>query len=128
LAGVDLEVPEAQTTVLIGPSGCGKSTLLRLAAGLIRPDRGKVWFEGNTLDPHHLRPARLRMGYMIQDGGLFPHLTVRDNVTLMARELDWPRNGASSVSGSLRTWSDSRAQCSRAIRSSSPAASASASR
>jgi osmoprotectant transport system ATP-binding protein len=101
LAGVDLEVPEAQTTVLIGPSGCGKSTLLRLAAGLIRPDRGKVWFEGNTLDPHHLRPARLRMGYMIQDGGLFPHLTVRDNVTLMARELDWPRERREQRLGEL---------------------------
>ncbi|MCG6895841.1 MAG: ATP-binding cassette domain-containing protein [Thiocapsa sp.] len=92
LAGVDLEVPEARTTVLIGPSGCGKSTLLRLAAGLIRPDRGRIWFEGEPLRPDRLRPARLRMGYMIQDGGLFPHLTVRDNVTLMARELGWPRD------------------------------------
>jgi osmoprotectant transport system ATP-binding protein len=91
LAGVDLDVAEAQTTVLIGPSGCGKSTLLRLAAGLIRPDHGQVWFEGARLDAGSLRPARLRMGYMIQDGGLFPHLTVRDNVTLMARQLDWPR-------------------------------------
>ncbi|MFB1490269.1 MULTISPECIES: ATP-binding cassette domain-containing protein [unclassified Thiocapsa] len=91
LAGVDLDVSEAQTTVLIGPSGCGKSTLLRLAAGLIRPDRGQVWFEGARLDTGNLRPARLRMGYMIQDGGLFPHLSVRDNVTLMARRLDWPR-------------------------------------
>ncbi|WP_233490296.1 ATP-binding cassette domain-containing protein [Thiocapsa marina] len=91
LVGVDLDVPEAQTTVLIGPSGCGKSTLLRLAAGLIRPDRGQVWFEGARLETASLRPARLRMGYMIQDGGLFPHLSVRDNVTLMARRLDWPR-------------------------------------
>lgn len=92
LADVDLEVPDARTTVLIGPSGCGKSTLLRLAAGLIRPGRGRVWFEGAVLDAGHLRSARLRIGYMIQDGGLFPHLTVRDNVTLMARELDWPRD------------------------------------
>ena len=91
LADIELDVPEAQTTVLIGPSGCGKSTLLRLAAGLIRPDRGQVWFEGARLNTGNLRPARLRMGYMIQDGGLFPHLSVRDNVTLMARQLDWPR-------------------------------------
>jgi osmoprotectant transport system ATP-binding protein len=89
LAGVDLEVPAAQTTVLIGPSGCGKSTLLRLATGLIRPDRGHVWFEDRVLDAEALRPARLRMGYMIQDGGLFPHLTVRQNASLMARELGW---------------------------------------
>ncbi|NCA72108.1 MAG: ATP-binding cassette domain-containing protein [Sphingobacteriia bacterium] len=91
LAGVDLEVPAARTTVLIGPSGCGKSTLLRLAAGLIQPDRGRVSFDGAALEPRGLRAARLRMGYMIQDGGLFPHLSLRDNVTLMARELDWPR-------------------------------------
>jgi osmoprotectant transport system ATP-binding protein len=89
LAGVDLEVPAGETTVLIGPSGCGKSTLLRLATGLIRPDRGRVWFEGRILEPEHLRPARLRMGYMIQDGGLFPHLTVRQNAALMAGELGW---------------------------------------
>lgn len=86
---VDLEVATARTTVLIGPSGCGKSTLLRLAAGLIRPEHGAVWLEGARLRPENLRAARLRMGYMIQDGGLFPHLRVRDNVTLMARELGW---------------------------------------
>lgn len=91
LSGIDLEVPAGRTTVLIGPSGCGKSTLLRLAAGLIQPDRGQVRFDGSPLEPRRLRAARLRMGYMIQDGGLFPHLSVRDNVTLMARELDWPR-------------------------------------
>jgi osmoprotectant transport system ATP-binding protein len=91
LAGIDLDCPESQTTVLIGPSGCGKSTLLRLAAGLIRPDAGEVWFEGARLEPETLREARLRMGYVIQEGGLFPHLTIRRNVTLMARELGWVR-------------------------------------
>jgi osmoprotectant transport system ATP-binding protein len=91
LAGVDLDCPENRTTVLIGPSGCGKSTLLRLAAGLIRPDVGEVWFEGALLEPETLRAARLRMGYVIQEGGLFPHLTIRRNVTLMARELGWAR-------------------------------------
>ena len=89
LDGVDLDCPEGRTSVLIGPSGCGKSTLLRLAAGLIRPDRGEVWFEGAPLAANNLRAARLRMGYMIQEGGLFPHLSVRGNVELMARELGW---------------------------------------
>lgn len=86
---VDLDVPEGRTTVLIGPSGCGKSTLLRLAAGLIQPDTGEVRFEGVRLGPTTLRAARLRMGYVIQEGGLFPHLSVRGNVELMARELGW---------------------------------------
>ncbi|NBC47910.1 MAG: ATP-binding cassette domain-containing protein [Gammaproteobacteria bacterium] len=89
LDGVDLDCPSGRTTVLIGPSGCGKSTLLRLAAGLIRADRGEVWFEGAPLAANNLRAARLRMGYMIQEGGLFPHLSVRGNVELMARELGW---------------------------------------
>jgi len=90
LDGVDLDCPEGATTVLIGPSGCGKSTLLRLAAGLIRADAGQVWFEGAPLGADNLRGSRLRMGYMIQEGGLFPHLSVRANVELMARELGWP--------------------------------------
>ncbi len=89
LAGIDLDCPEGQTTVLIGPSGCGKSTLLRLAAGLILPTTGRVWFEGAPLAPQTLRAARLRMGYVIQEGGLFPHLSIRRNVTLMAQELGW---------------------------------------
>ncbi len=93
---IDLDCPEGATTVLIGPSGCGKSTLLRLAAGLIRADAGQVWFEGAPLGAENLRAARLRMGYMIQEGGLFPHLSVRANVELMARELGWaaPRRRA----------------------------------
>ncbi len=89
LDAVHLHCPEAATTVLIGPSGCGKSTLLRLAAGLIRADAGAVCFEGAPLEAKNLRAARLRMGYMIQEGGLFPHLSVRGNVELMARELGW---------------------------------------
>jgi osmoprotectant transport system ATP-binding protein len=83
----DLTVATGQTTVLIGPSGCGKSTLLRLMIGLLWPDTGSVCFEGATLEPDNVLPLRWRMGYVIQDGGLFPHLNARDNVTLMARYL-----------------------------------------
>ena len=89
LAPIDLRLPARQTTVLIGPSGCGKSTLLRLLIGLIRPDRGEVRFEDTPLTPENILLLRRRMGYVIQDGGLFPHLTARANVTLMARFLRW---------------------------------------
>ena len=85
----DLSLEAGQTTVLIGPSGCGKSTLLRLMIGLIVPDRGEVRFEGEALRRDTLPALRLRMGYVIQDGGLFPHLDVRSNVALMARYLGW---------------------------------------
>jgi osmoprotectant transport system ATP-binding protein len=85
----DLKIPAGQTTVLIGPSGCGKSTLIRLMIGLLRPDTGSVHFEGTEISPTNAQSLRRRMGYVVQDGGLFPHLTARGNVTLMARYLGW---------------------------------------
>lgn len=87
LAPTDLQVPSGETRVLIGPSGCGKSTLLRLIAGLIQPDSGSISFEGILLTPDNILGLRQRMGYVIQEGGLFPHLNVHDNVTVMARYL-----------------------------------------
>ena len=87
LAPTDLHVPGGKTMALIGPSGCGKSTVLRLIAGLIQPHSGTILFEGAPLTPANILQARQRMGYVIQEGGLFPHLTVRDNVTVMARYL-----------------------------------------
>jgi osmoprotectant transport system ATP-binding protein len=87
----DLAVPAGRTTVLIGPSGCGKSTLLRLMAGLLRPDAGVVTFDGVPITPANSRQLRQRIGFVVQDGGLFPHLTARGNVTLMARHLGWDK-------------------------------------
>ncbi len=87
--GVTLEVYAGATTVLLGPSGCGKSTLLRLAIGLEFPDRGTVQFHNEQLCAENLPRLRQRMGYVIQDGGLFPHLTAAENVTIMARHLGW---------------------------------------
>ncbi len=87
--GVELTVAPGRTTILIGPSGCGKSTLLRLMIGLIQPDTGSVRFEDETLTPDNAVRLRRKMGFCIQDGGLFPHLTARGNVTLMARYLRW---------------------------------------
>ena len=86
---LDLAIPAGQTTVLIGPSGCGKSTLLRLMLGLIQPDVGTVTFEGVILTTNNVLALRQRMGYVIQDGGLFPHLTAQQNIELMARHLRW---------------------------------------
>jgi len=93
LAPSDLQVPAGETLVLIGPSGCGKSTLLRLIAGLIQADSGTIDFAGETLTRGNILQARHRIGYVIQEGGLFPHISVRDNVIVMARYLrrapDW---------------------------------------
>jgi osmoprotectant transport system ATP-binding protein len=92
LAPTTLALPRGATTVLIGPSGCGKSTLLRLLIGLLRPDSGTIRFDGTELTPKNVLLLRRRMGYVLQDGGLFPHLTGRDNVALMARYLKWPED------------------------------------
>ena len=82
-----LSFPPQKTIVLIGPSGCGKSTLLRMIVGLARPDTGRVVIDGETLSDENVRTIRHRMGYVIQEGGLFPHLTAGENVTLLARHL-----------------------------------------
>jgi osmoprotectant transport system ATP-binding protein len=84
-----LEIAPAQVTALVGPSGCGKSTVLRLAAGLLVPEAGLVRVAGRVLDATTANELRRRLGYVLQEGGLFPHLTALDNVTLMARYLGW---------------------------------------
>jgi osmoprotectant transport system ATP-binding protein len=85
----DLAFERGKTTVLIGPSGCGKSTLLRLIIRLLDPDAGTVSFEGTAITPASISQLRRRIGYVIQDGGLFPHLTARKNILLMASHLKW---------------------------------------
>ena len=89
LSNVTLEVKQEQRVALIGPSGCGKSTLLRVTIGLIEPDSGTVMLAGEHVTKGNAERARLRTGYVIQDGGLFPHLTAEQNVELMARHLGW---------------------------------------
>jgi osmoprotectant transport system ATP-binding protein len=101
LGPMALNVPPGRTTVLIGPSGCGKSTLLRLFIGLVAPDRGAVTFDGQPVTPATARGVRLRVGYVIQDGGLFPHLTARGNITLMARYLKRDRAAIDARVGEL---------------------------
>ncbi len=84
LQTLDLSIQEGKTTVLIGQSGCGKSTLIRLLVGLLLPDSGEITFEGECLTLESAALLRHKMGYVIQEGGLFPHLTARENVCLMA--------------------------------------------
>jgi len=89
LHDLDLDVARGTTVVLIGPSGSGKSTLLRLMAGLDRPTSGEVRFGGRLISDGASAEARRHMGYVVQGGGLFPHLTALENVTVVARYLGW---------------------------------------
>src|SRR5712692_5409378 len=86
---LSLEIPTGQTCVLLGPSGCGKTTTLRMINRLTEPDGGRVLVDG--VDTQHVDPVqlRLKMGYVIQQTGLFPHMTVADNVATVPRLWDW---------------------------------------
>jgi len=88
----NLELNQGLTTALIGPSGCGKSTLLRLIIRLIEPDVGTITFDGIAITAENAPEVRRRVGYVIQEGGLFPHLTARANVLLMSRHLGRPQS------------------------------------
>ncbi len=98
LESLDLELIPGRATALIGPSGSGKSTALRLGMGLVPPDAGRVVFDGRPLpgrdDPAAARlltTMRRRIGYVVQGGGLFPHLSAARNVALVAGLEGWSR-------------------------------------
>src|SRR6266545_2390587 len=87
LDGVSLHVPASSLTAVLGPSGCGKTTLLRLIAGFDRPDAGTIHLGDRALyqDGRSLPPEQRQIGYVVQEGALFPHLTVGDNITFGLR-------------------------------------------
>jgi osmoprotectant transport system ATP-binding protein len=88
---VSLAFPRGRTSILIGSSGSGKSTVLRLLVGLEWPNAGQVLCDGEPLQRGALLAVRRRVGYVIQEGGLFPHLTVLGNLSLLPRHLGWDK-------------------------------------
>jgi phospholipid/cholesterol/gamma-HCH transport system ATP-binding protein len=83
LRDVSLQFAEGKTTVVLGPSGCGKTVLLKHVVGLLKPDRGEVWFKNtriDTLSERQLAPIRKQFGYLFQHGALFDSMSVRENV------------------------------------------------
>jgi osmoprotectant transport system ATP-binding protein len=86
----NLRIEAGKTTVLIGSSGCGKSTILRLIIGLLEPTTGTVSIEGQRVSASSVLALRRQIGYVIQEGGLFAHLTAAQNVFLMAKHLKQP--------------------------------------
>ncbi len=88
---LDLDVPEGELVVLVGPSGCGKSTTLKMVNRLIEPTSGRILFEGEDMAGTNPVHVRRRMGYVIQQTGLFPHQSVATNVATVPRLLGWDR-------------------------------------
>ncbi|WP_249416554.1 ABC transporter ATP-binding protein [Streptomyces sp. TS71-3] len=88
---VTLDIKAGETVVLVGPSGCGKSTTLKMINRLIEPTSGRIRMGGE--DVTRIDPVRLRrkVGYAIQSSGLFPHMTVAQNIALVPRMLGWPK-------------------------------------
>jgi osmoprotectant transport system ATP-binding protein len=100
---IQLEFAAGSTTALIGSSGSGKSTVLRLLLGLDWPDHGYVRIDGRRLEPADVLALRRRVGYVIQDGGLFPHLTALGNLALLPRHLGWSASRISARAEALAT-------------------------
>jgi osmoprotectant transport system ATP-binding protein len=88
---VSLEVGEGELHVLIGPSGSGKTTTMRMINCLEKPSGGRITVDGRDVQTMNVVDLRRGIGYVIQQGGLFPHFTVADNVAVVPRLLGWPR-------------------------------------
>ena len=89
LQDFSLSIAENTTTALVGESGSGKSTVLQLTNGLIRADSGEIFVLGETVAEDSLISLRRKTGYAVQGAGLFPHLTVTENICLVARLIGW---------------------------------------
>jgi osmoprotectant transport system ATP-binding protein len=89
LRDVSLEVPAASTVALLGPSGCGKTTTLKLINRLVTPTSGEIFVNGTAVSKTDPITLRRHIGYVVQEAGLFPHLTARENVEIVPRLLRW---------------------------------------
>src|SRR5262249_41953687 len=91
LDGLTFSVGAAETVALVGPSGCGKTTALKLANRLLEADSGEILFFGRSVAREDPVALRRQLGYVIQEGGLFPHWSVLENVETAPRLLGWDR-------------------------------------
>jgi osmoprotectant transport system ATP-binding protein len=101
LRNVNFSVEEGETLVLLGRSGSGKTTLLKMLNRMIRPTEGEVRFQGKPVSEWDAFQLRRRIGYVIQEGGLFPHVTVEANVGLVPKLEGWPEERVRSRTAGL---------------------------
>jgi osmoprotectant transport system ATP-binding protein len=98
---LDLDVPRGALVTLVGPSGCGKSTTLKMINRLIEPTTGRIELDGEDVTHIDAVKLRRRIGYVIQQIGLFPHQTVRANVASVPKLLGWDRKRTSNRADEL---------------------------
>lgn len=87
---LNMEIPEGEICVLVGPSGCGKTTTMKMINRLIEPTEGKIYINGQDTSTADVIKLRRDIGYVIQEIGLFPHLTIAENIATVPREKKWP--------------------------------------
>lgn len=101
LDNINFEIKQGEFVILIGPSGCGKTTTLRTINRLIEPDKGKVFVDGKDIT--NVNPVKLRrtIGYVIQQIGLFPNMTVEQNISIVPRLLKYPKEKCNKITKDL---------------------------
>ncbi len=88
---IDLDVPSGEICILLGPSGCGKTTTLKMINRIIRPTSGKIFIDGEDTTGMDTQTLRRNIGYVIQQIGLFPNMTIEENITIVPRLLGWDK-------------------------------------
>jgi len=91
ISELSLDVSSGEIVVLVGPSGCGKTTTMRLINRLIEPSAGRIFLDGDDVTTVNADQLRRRIGYVIQQVGLFPHMSIADNIGLIPRTLGWDK-------------------------------------
>jgi osmoprotectant transport system ATP-binding protein len=89
---IDLDIPEGEIVIFVGPSGCGKTTLMKMINRLIEPTAGRIFIQGEDVTGVNPDQLRRRIGYVIQQIGLFPHMTIADNIATVPKMLGWDRS------------------------------------
>jgi osmoprotectant transport system ATP-binding protein len=92
VADLSMEIYEGEIVVLVGPSGCGKTTTMKMINRIIEPSSGRIFLEGEDVTKTNPDKLRRRIGYVIQQIGLFPHMTIADNIATVPRMLGWDKN------------------------------------
>jgi len=91
VAELTMDIPAGEIVILVGPSGCGKTTTLKMINRLVEPTSGRIYLQGEDVTASHPDTLRRRIGYVIQQVGLFPHMTVGANISVVPRMLGWDK-------------------------------------